>query len=100
MAWRCAICLLVLTLTLKDLLSHINRSHSQDPSFHVVCSINGCPTTFRKYNSFYRHVIRNHPAEYNYDPRQNNPRQNADEDDQIRIAAQVDDFEQVRNKCL
>nr|XP_046258520.1 uncharacterized protein LOC124066299 [Scatophagus argus] len=60
MIWRCFICYIFLALTLKQLLSHINTMHSRNPDFRVVCGIDGCPSEYRVYNSFYYHVKRTH----------------------------------------
>ena len=49
-----------MALTLKQLLSHINTMHSRNPDFRVVCGIDGCPSEYRVYNSFYYHVKRTH----------------------------------------
>lgn len=34
--------------------------HSRSPDFRVVCGIDGCPSEYRVYNSFYYHVKRTH----------------------------------------
>lgn len=60
MIWRCFICYIFVALTLKKLLSHINTQHSRSPGFRVVCGIDGCPSEYRVYNSFYYHVKRTH----------------------------------------
>lgn len=58
--WTCTICLLFTCTTLRLLLSHIYMQHSQEPGFNVRCGVNGCPRTYNKYNSFYRHLHREH----------------------------------------
>ncbi|KAL2076343.1 hypothetical protein ACEWY4_028044 [Coilia grayii] len=60
MIWRCAICCVFIALSLKLLLSHINRMHSRSPDIRFVCGIDGCSEDFRVYNSFYHHVKRRH----------------------------------------
>ncbi|KAF1379033.1 hypothetical protein PFLUV_G00196990 [Perca fluviatilis] len=60
MLWRCVICLVFLTFSLKQLLSHINRMHSRSPDFRLLCGIDGCTEEYRVYNSFYHHVKRRH----------------------------------------
>ena len=57
---RCCICYIFVALTLRQLLSHINTMHSRNPDFRVVCGIDGCPSEYRVYNSFYYHVKRTH----------------------------------------
>ncbi|XP_028410460.1 uncharacterized protein LOC114533073 [Dendronephthya gigantea] len=39
---------------------HLRRSHSNDPSFHVVCGLDGCPRTYKRVESFRNHLIRKH----------------------------------------
>lgn len=60
MIWRCFICYVFVALSLRQLLSHINVMHSRSPDFRVVCGIDGCPSEYRVYNSFYYHVKRTH----------------------------------------
>lgn len=60
MTWRCFICYVFVALSLRQLLSHINTMHSRSPDFRVVCGIDGCPSEYRVYNSFYYHVKRTH----------------------------------------
>lgn len=60
MIWRCFICYVFVALSLRQLLSHINTMHSRSPDFRVVCGIDGCPSEYRVYNSFYYHVKRTH----------------------------------------
>lgn len=59
MIWRCVICLVFITFSLKHLLSHINRMHSRSPDFRLLCGIDGCTEEYGVYNSFY-HVKRRH----------------------------------------
>lgn len=58
--WNCTICLLFTATTLRLLLSHIYINHSHDPGFNARCGVNGCPRTYNKYNSYYRHLHREH----------------------------------------
>ncbi|CAI5646440.1 unnamed protein product [Oreochromis niloticus] len=60
MIWRCFLCYVFVALSLRQLLSHINTMHSRSPDFRVVCGIDGCPSEYRVYNSFYYHVKRTH----------------------------------------
>ena len=63
-AWRCSICLLFLCLTLRELLNHIHVSHAGSPNFQVACMVDGCPRIYRRYHSFYKHVITIHRDTY------------------------------------
>lgn len=65
MAWECSICMIYFALTLRIILSHIRREHSIGPNFSVTCNVDGCPETYNKFNSFYRHVQRQHPQRIN-----------------------------------
>ncbi|XP_034095703.1 uncharacterized protein LOC117562044 isoform X2 [Gymnodraco acuticeps] len=60
MLWRCVICCVFITFSLKLLLSHINRLHSRSSDFRLLCGIDGCTEEYRVYNSFYHHVKRRH----------------------------------------
>ena len=33
-------------------------------NFKVTCGVNGCPATFTKHNSFYKHVLKHHKQLY------------------------------------
>ncbi|KAK7886548.1 hypothetical protein WMY93_026169 [Mugilogobius chulae] len=61
-AWRCMICLIFVSLTLKVLLSHINLTHGRSPDFWVHCGIDDCAQDFRVFNSFFRHIKRTHSS--------------------------------------
>lgn len=41
-------------------ISHLRLVHSQDPSFHVSCGIDGCTDVFRAFSSYNSHVYRRH----------------------------------------
>ncbi|XP_061767877.1 uncharacterized protein LOC133559880 isoform X2 [Nerophis ophidion] len=60
MVWRCVICLIFVTFSLKLLLSYINRMHSRSPDFRLLCGIDGCTEEYQVYNSFFHHVKRRH----------------------------------------
>lgn len=60
MAWRCSICFVFVAVTLRVLMRHIYSEHSQAPNFRIECSVDECKETYRKYNSFYRHVMKHH----------------------------------------
>ena len=65
MAWRCSLCFIFFALTLRILLSHIRREHSTRPNFSITCNVNGCPETYKKFNSFYRNVQWQHSHQLN-----------------------------------
>ena len=60
MAYRCSMFVGYLTVSLTELLGHLRRSHSNDPSFHVLCGLDGCPRTYKRVVSFRNHLIRKH----------------------------------------
>lgn len=65
MARKCSICMIYFAFTLRSLLSRIRKEHSTGPNFSVTCNVDGCPETYNKFNSFYRHVQRQHPQRIN-----------------------------------
>ncbi|XP_028416857.1 uncharacterized protein LOC114541068 [Dendronephthya gigantea] len=62
--WKCFICTAFVALTFRALMGHYYTVHSNSPNFFVRCHVNGCPATYRRYHSFYKHVVRNHSQEY------------------------------------
>lgn len=40
--WKCGICLIIITLTLRQMLTHIREKHSKHEDFSVFCGIDGC----------------------------------------------------------
>lgn len=58
--WKCALCLVVLTLTLKAMIMHIRMTHASTSNFNVVCGIENCSKKYNKFDSFYRHIKRTH----------------------------------------
>ena len=70
--FNCSRCGLFQCLNLRALLNHIYPVHSQDLNFRIVCCVDGCSISFMKYNSLYKHIIRNHRTLYNtYNDRRN-----------------------------
>jgi hypothetical protein len=67
MLWQCSICGEFTADTRERLLNHIGRCHGNDPNFHIVCGLDGCTTTFKKYFSWRKHLTRNH-AEQSREP--------------------------------
>lgn len=68
MSWNCAFCVFS-TILLHLLLTHINTSHNNDNNFLAYCGIDGCDRSFRKANTFARHVREKHRS-YLYNNRQ------------------------------
>lgn len=60
MVYRCSMCVGFLTVSLKLLLDHLRRNHGSDPNFHLLCGLDGCPRTYRRFVSFRNHLIRKH----------------------------------------
>ena len=58
--YRCNICLEFVSDSLQLLITHIGRVHRDEPNFHVVCGIDGCARTFKKFLSLRNHLIRKH----------------------------------------
>jgi len=47
-------------VNLRYLIRHIGIRHSQERNFSITCGIDGCRKFFKLYESFRRHVYRNH----------------------------------------
>ena len=62
--YKCSRCDEFQSLILQNLLNHYNVVHCNEPNFNVICGVGGCPATFAKYNSFYKHVVRKHQDSY------------------------------------
>ena len=60
MPLNCSICDVYLAETFEQLLGHIRRCHQSDPNFHCMCGLDGCTRTFRKYDSWRKHIFRKH----------------------------------------
>jgi hypothetical protein len=89
-------CVGYLSVSLTELLDHLRRSHSNDPNFHVLCGLDGCPRTYKRVVSFRNHLIRKH----NIYGKENEPVINNDEnprdmniDDENDPAIQENDAE-------
>ena len=67
MAVLCWLCHKFASNSFKAVIRHIRAVHSFDPSFEIVCGINGCPRTYTKFNSYKKHLTRKHLDVY--DPR-------------------------------
>lgn len=46
--------------TVKLVLNHLRNVHSNDPRFHVMCGIDGCARTYRKFSGLHSHLYRCH----------------------------------------
>jgi hypothetical protein len=62
--YECSRCDAFKSLILRTLLNHYHTVHCNEPNFNVICGVGGCPATFTKYNSFYKHVTRKHRDAY------------------------------------
>ena len=65
MVYCCNLCTGYLAVSLRELLHHMRRTHSSDPNFHMVCGLEGCPRTYKRFSSFRNHVRRKHNLIYN-----------------------------------
>lgn len=54
-------------VNLKRLLNHLYSIHSRDLNFKVKCGVLGCNLQFTKYNSLYKHVVKQHAHIYNHE---------------------------------
>lgn len=44
------------------MLAHIRQVHFGDKEFEITCGISNCKKSYKKYDSFYRHVKNRHHA--------------------------------------
>lgn len=58
--YRCNVCREFVAESIHLLLTHIGRIHRNEPTFHVVCGLNGCAKTYKNFWSFRNHLIRKH----------------------------------------
>lgn len=66
--WKCQVCP-GSYLLLRDLVSHVRASHSSDSNLGYICGIQGCPRSFKRTNTWYKHVVECHEEDYqNKDP--------------------------------
>eukprot|EP00111_Clytia_hemisphaerica_P003426 TCONS_00009790-protein len=62
--YSCNLCNTFKARTLRRYMNHINLVHSNQLNFSIKCNVGGCPSIFKRYNSYYRHVIRHHNEVY------------------------------------
>lgn len=60
-ALKCPLCE-SLSLSFKLYVSHLRVVHSKDPSFNIMCGVDGCREVFRAFSAFNSHVYRHHRA--------------------------------------
>ena len=56
---HCPICSSA-SLSLKLYVSHLRLIHSKDPSFNIMCGVDGCREVFRAFSAFNSHIYRHH----------------------------------------
>ncbi|XP_046858671.1 uncharacterized protein LOC124452126 [Xenia sp. Carnegie-2017] len=113
--YRCNICLEFVSDSLQLLITHIGRVHRDEPNFHVVCGIDGCARTFKKFLSLRNHLIRKHnivrntrnSAELNTDRGNDDANQNHEIDntdpeqgEEFDIMADQDNLSRANALCL
>lgn len=81
--YRCSICLEFVATSIELLIRHVGRVHRNEPNFHVVCGIDGCSRTYKRYLSLRNHLIRKHNISACDKPRldENNGQDHEDHDD-------------------
>ena len=62
--FTCSCCDKFQSLYLKDLLNHYHTVHSSNLNLVITSNVEGCTKQFFKYNSFYKHIRRNHENIY------------------------------------
>ena len=62
-AWSCQLCAASYRC-LFDLVGHVRAAHSADVNLSYVCQVQGCLRTFKKTNTWYKHVLQVHHEKY------------------------------------
>ena len=62
-AWNCQLCVGSYK-RLLDLVGHVKAVHSADVNLTYVCKVQGCLRTFKKTNTWYKHILQAHREEY------------------------------------
>ena len=62
--FTCSCCNSFKSLTLRTSLNDYFIVHRDKPNFQVTFNVDGCPATLKKYNSFYKHVHKQHRVIY------------------------------------
>ena len=70
--WRCRICPFCIPPTLKQLLEHLGRIHSED--FPLKCVVDGCNRNFKTHATLYNHCCYDHHVQF-IDAANDNPQE-------------------------
>ena len=62
-SWNCYNCAASYS-SLFDLVSHVRGAHSSEAVLNFICGVQGCSRTFKKTNTWYKHVVKHHRSEY------------------------------------
>ncbi len=54
--WQCSICGEFTADTRERLVNHFGQCNGNDPNFHIVCGLDSCTTSFKKYFSWRKHL--------------------------------------------
>ena len=74
-----------LRFNMSDYLKHIQLFHAHRPDFKITCRVNGCPRTFKNFDTFRKHILDWHSSDQN-------PTNNESEDSQPSLPDQNDDL--------
>ncbi|XP_030855542.1 uncharacterized protein LOC115929735 isoform X1 [Strongylocentrotus purpuratus] len=63
MGYICFKCNIRIPGPVSNLVSHLHMAHAlfDLKNLHLVCSQGGCPSSFKTFNSFRKHIVRSHP---------------------------------------
>lgn len=100
MPYICNLCDSFSSPKVRHLLSHIGKSHRNEPNFHVLCGIEGCSKTYKNYYSFRNHLIRKHDVTWEVIDKTDEANENQDEENGLMIdsdAAEDEDYQYAEN---
>ncbi len=58
--WFCPLCEWFAGASMKAVVRHIGANHAHEAGFHVCCGIDGCPRTYKKFDSYRHHLYKIH----------------------------------------
>ncbi len=58
--WFCPLCEWFAGASMKAVVRHIGANHAHEAGFHICCGIDGCPRTYKKFDSYRHHLYQIH----------------------------------------
>ncbi len=76
--WHCPLCTCFASVKLKGVVKHVGRVHGNDANFHINCGINGCARSYKKFQSYKKHMYKCHFKVFGSSSVDAQPDQNSD----------------------